>query len=232
MECTRQETSRAVCNEPVASSKFLFAAKSFSIQKSDMFSHTYSLFASIVSYRVYPYSQLCATGVTCEVTTNEGIKREFVLRPAGLAAVASPFVTHGGSDTPMVHRGTQSARTDTFLYTIDKENLHCQLDLNIEADAIDFSLEADPLNDQGITIITGSSKRLSESSPQLRCRSETRQNTTVLPLTFSFVCPRLDHVIQNVIMGRSVIVGRQKNTPVGTCDILIGSELFQPIVRL
>jgi hypothetical protein len=211
----------------------LFAATSFSIQKkSDMFSHTYSLFASIVSYRVYPYSQLCATGVTCELTTNEGISHEFVLRPAGLAAVASLPASHGGSDTPIVHRGTQSARTDTFLYTIDKENLHCQLDLNIEADAIDFSLEGDPRNDQGITIITGSSKRLYESSPQLRCRSETRPNSTVLPFSFSFDCPRLDRVLQNVIMGHNVIVGRQKNTPVGTCDVWIGSESFQPIVRL
>jgi hypothetical protein len=183
---------------------------------------------------VYPFSHLCATGVTCEFTSNAGTaQQQFVLRPGYDPAVASRQITHG-MDTPMVHRGTQNARTDTFLYNNGKENLECQLNLNIEADAVDFSMEADPVNGQGVTVITKSSKPLYESSPQLLCRREALPSSTVLPLAFAFECSRLDRVLQNVISGRSNgrVVARQKNTPVGTCDIRIGSELFQPIVRL
>jgi hypothetical protein len=153
-----------------------------------------------------------------------------------------------GMETPIIHRGTQNARTDTFRYNIGKDNLQCILSLNIEADAIDFS-EDDGVDQQdslngggqggGVTIITSSSKRLYDSSPQLVCqRQGVLENSTVLkPLAFAFDCQRLDRVIQNVLSSgrsndRAHVVARQKNTPVGTCDIRIGSDLFQPIVRL
>ena len=145
-------------------------------------------------------------------------------------------------DTPILHRGTQNARSDIFVYNIGKDNLHCQLFLNIEADAINFNSD---LVDQdlrnggggqgGVTIITSSSKRLYESSPQLVCKRDEDLNSPVIkPLAFAFDCSRLDRVIQNVISGRNIdkVVARPWNTPVGACDIRIGSDLFQPIVRL
>ena len=129
-----------------------------------------------------------------------------------------------------IKRGSQIAKTDSFVYNNGRENLRCELFLDIEADAVDFRLKG-PAASHRFTIITDRTKRLYEASPQLLCRRQARIASAVLPLAFAFECPRLDRVIRNVVSGTgrdSRRVTRRKNTPVGTCDIRIGSELFQP----
>jgi hypothetical protein len=139
------------------------------------------------------------------------------------------FLPVPGDEKVVAIRGDHDAQTDEFVYNDGVKTLVCSLVLQIQADSL--KVEGSGGRDNQTAAIITELSRTVYDAPIMPCRLQKSPYALIFLREFTFSCPFLEDAIQAAVSDRAKTASPE-GTAFGICIIRVGTETFQPVVRL